>query len=371
MAGAGLGVSDAEAVHEPRSPRGVLRVLGAVVVAVAGALSCRAIGTPLPWLIGPLLAVALLCMADVRLQAPPAARELGQWAIGVALGLYFSPDVVREIARLAPWIFAAVLFAVLLGAAGAVLLARATGTDGTTAFFAMAIGGASEMAAQAARHGGRVERVAAAHSLRIMLVVLIVPFAFQLLDLHGTDPYRPFAHAFVPQGFALLVAVTLGGAAVMERLGSPNSWMLGPLLVAATITATGHSFSALPVAVVNAGQLLIGISLGSHFTPAFFRAAPRFLAAVAAITGVYLVCSVAFGLVLAHGAGLQPATAVIATTPGGIGEMALTAQALQLGVPIVTAFHAIRMAAVVVSVGWVYAAWRQRFPAAAGESHDD
>jgi uncharacterized membrane protein AbrB (regulator of aidB expression) len=39
--------------------------------------------------------------------------------------------------------------------------------------------------------------------------------------------------------------------------------------------------------------------------------------------------------------------------------MALTAKALQLGVPIVTAFHAIRMAAVVLSAGAAYALWRR------------
>jgi uncharacterized protein len=39
--------------------------------------------------------------------------------------------------------------------------------------------------------------------------------------------------------------------------------------------------------------------------------------------------------------------------------MALTAKALQLGVPIVTAFHAIRMAAVVLSVGITYRTWRR------------
>ena len=176
----------------------------------------------------------------------------------------------------------------MLGALGSWVLARATGADGTTAFFAMAIGGASEMAAQAQRHGGRVDRVAAAHSLRIMLVVLIVPLLFSWLDVHGLDPYTPLARVFDPIGFAVLVAVTLGAAAAMERFGSPNSWMIGPLLAAAVITATGHTFSALPVAVVNGGQLLIGISLGIHFTPEFFRAAPRFLTVVALITLGYL-----------------------------------------------------------------------------------
>ena len=335
------------------------RIVAALAIALAGAGAAVALRVPLPWLIGPLVAVALASMAGAPLSAPPAARQLGQWAIGVALGLYFSPDVLHELARLAPWVVLAVLFAIVLGAAGSWLLSRVTATDLPTSFFAMAIGGASEMAAQALRHGGRIDRVAAAHSLRIMLVVLLVPLIFSGLGVHGRDAYVPLARDFSVPGFALLVAVTLAAAVVMERVGSPNSWMIGPLLAAALITGTGHSFSALPVAVVNAGQMLIGISLGLHFTPEFFRAAPRFLSAVALITAVYLLIAAGFGLVLARGAHLHWSTAVIATTPGGIGEMALTAQALQLGVPIVTAFHAIRMTSVVLSAGLVYSLWRR------------
>jgi membrane AbrB-like protein len=146
----------------------------------------------------------------------------------------------------------------------------------------------------------------------------------------------------------------------MERVGAPNSWMIGPLLAAALITATGHTFSSLPTVIVNGGQLLIGVALGTRFTPEFFRAAPRFLAAVAAITLVYLLAAAAFGMLLALGSGLHWSTAIIATTPGGIGEMALTAQALKLGVPIVTAFHALRMAAIVITIGAVYRLWRRR-----------
>jgi membrane AbrB-like protein len=215
------------------------------------------------------------------------------------------------------------------------------------------------MATLAVRHGGGVDRVAAAHSLRIMLVVLIVPFAFNAFDIHGLDPYTPLAREFSWTGFAVLVAVTAGAAIAMERMGSPNSWMIGPLLAAALVTATGHTFSSLPTVVVNGGQLLIGVALGTRFTPEFFRAAPRFLAAVAAITMLYLALAAAFGLLVAQGSGLQWSTAIIATTPGGIGEMALTAQALKLGVPIVTAFHALRMAVVVVTVGAVYRMWHR------------
>lgn len=332
-------------------------VLRSLAIALLGALLCVWIRTPLPWLIGPLVAVALVSTLHGGLASPPGGRQAGQWIIGVALGLYFSPDVVREVVRLGPWVALAVAFALALGVLGSWLLGKMVATDAPTAFFGMAIGGASEMAVLAERHGGQVERVAAAHSLRIMLVVLIVPLLLNAFDIHGLDPYVPVAREFSWGGFVLLAVVTGGAAWAMRRLGSPNGWMIGPLLAAAVVTSMGLTWSSLPVPVVNAGQLLIGIGLGTRFTPGFFESAPRFLGAVAAVTLVYLVIAAVFGWLLSAGSGLHWSTAIVATTPGGIGEMALTAKALQLGVPIVTAFHAIRMAAVVLSVGITYRAW--------------
>ncbi len=350
---------DSEDAASPAAFSFALRAAAALAVALAGAAVCVYLNTPLPWLIGPLVAIAAVCMANGGLVEPPFAREGGQWIIGIALGLYFAPHVVREIARLSPWIALAVLFSIGLGWFGAWLLTKSVGTDAPTSFFAMAIGGASEMAAQAERYGGQVDRVAASHALRIMLVVLIVPIVFNALKVHGFDPYTPVAKTFSWPGFVVLIAITAGAAAVMERLNSPNSWMIGPLLAVAIITATGNSISSLPTVVINAGQLLIGVSLGSRFTPEFFRAAPRFLSAVALISLLYMLLAACFGALLARGSGLSWATATVATTPGGIGEMALTAQALQLGVPIVTAFHTLRLLALLLTIGVMYRFWQR------------
>ncbi|MNU10280.1 putative ammonia monooxygenase [compost metagenome] len=46
---------------------------------------------------------------------------------------------------------------------------------------------------------------------------------------------------------------------------------------------------------------------------------------------------------------------ILGTTPGGIAEMAITAKVLQLGVPVVTAFHVTRMVFVVIVTGPLYA----------------
>jgi hypothetical protein len=338
------------AAHRPSA----LDAAKALATALAGAGAAVALRLPLPWFTGPLIAVASANMLGARLAGVAYARDGGQWIIGTALGLYFTPEVVRALAQLAPWVGLTTLAMIALGLAAAWVLKRATGESGTTSFFAMAIGGASEMAAQAERYGGRVDRVAAAHSLRIVLVALVVPFALQWAGVQGTDPYRPAAQAFDPIGFVVLAAVTGGGAIALTRLQMPNVWMIGPLLVAGALTAGGYTFSSLPRPVLDGGQLLIGIALGTRFSPEFFRAAPRYLVAVALITLGLLAVAALYGWWLAGRGGLPVATAILATTPGGIGEMAITAKVLALGAPIVAAFHSVRLTLLVLLAGSVF-----------------
>jgi membrane AbrB-like protein len=66
-----------------------------------------------------------------------------------------------------------------------------------------------------------------------------------------------------------------------------------------------------------------------------------------------LLCA-GFGWLLSRATGLHPATLVLATSPGGIAEMAITAKVLQLGVPVVTAFQVCRLVAVLVLVEPLY-----------------
>ena len=127
---------------------------------------------------------------------------------------------------------------------------------------------------------------------------------------------------------------------------------------AALITATGHSFSSFPRVIINAGQLLIGVSLGAlHNRVLSLR--PALSVCRRGISLLYMLLAAAFSVLLAYGSGLPWPTAAIATTPGGIGEMALTAQALQLGVPVVTAFHTIRLLALLLTAGAMYRYWQK------------
>ena len=325
--------------------------LPALVLAWCAAELCVWFDTPLPWMLGPLFATAAACMLGAALAAPVQAREAGQWAIGTTLGLYFTPQVLAALGHYAGCLALSVTFALASGWLGGVALQRMSGVDRATAFFAMAVGSAAEMAVQAERHGARVDRVAAAHSLRIMLVVGIIPFALRTWSGPGVALVAPATPAVATGPLLFLVALTAAGSMALKRLRVPNAWVIGSLLVAGSLTAAGIDLPRLPEPVVHAGQLCIAVALGTRFTVAFARTAPRYLASVGACALAMLALGAGFGIAVAALAGVDPGTMILATAPGGIAEMALTARVLHLGVPIVTAFHVARMLVVVTVIG--------------------
>src|SRR5206468_1877967 len=89
------------------------------------------------------------------------------------------PDVGRAIAGAA--------FAIGLGYFTAVLLARIGGLDRTSAIFACVPGGAAEMAVLGERFGARVDQVAAGQSIRILVVVILLPALYTWSGVHGAD----------------------------------------------------------------------------------------------------------------------------------------------------------------------------------------
>lgn len=335
----------------------MLTLLGAAVAA----LLAERLHLPLPWMIGPLAVTALAGVLGLPLASSNRLRNAGQWAIGVALGLYFTPEVGGLLGTLAPAIALGVLWALAMGYGFHRFLAALNpGEAPATTFFAAAIGGASEMALLAERNGARVDRVAAAHSLRVLMVVTLIPVGFQLTGVHGADAAAPVLREVRPGGLALLTGLTLAGVAAMRLTGLPNPFVLGALLVAAGLSLAGVELSALPRWATNAGQLFIGVSLGTRFTPDFARTAPRWLVGVALGTLLMMGLSAGFAWALSAWISLHPATVILATSPGGIAEMCITAKVLELGVPAVTAFHVVRYVAVLLLTAPLYRRERKR-----------
>lgn len=342
--------------------RFAFQALSTLLLALVSALVCRELHVPLPWVIGPLVVTAAVSMTGLPTQSWGPLRNGAQWIVGIALGLYFTPDVAALMLRLWWVILLAIVWALFLGWANGHwlhrMVTRALPGDPramrATSFFASAIGGVSEMTQQAAREGARTDLVASAHSLRILMVTVLVPFGVTFAGMQGLDQALPGAREVSLPGLAILGALTLAGGWLLGRTPVANPWFIGSLFAAVLLTSSGVELSTVPTAFVNAAQLLIGVSLGVQFRSDFVHTAPRWLAAVGVGSLAMMALCVGFSLVLSQLTGLQFATAILSTAPGGIGEMAITAKVLKLGVPVVTAFQVCRLAAVILLVGPMY-----------------
>jgi membrane AbrB-like protein len=186
---------------------------------------------PLPWMVGSLLAVIAVRCSGWLVKEVPHGRQTGQWLIASAIGLHFTSEVLQQVIDHFAVILAGALGTLLLGLIGIFILLR-SGTDRATAFFASMPGGASEMVNLAGRHDAQPAMVAAAHSLRLLLVVLIVPalFTWSLPPVDAPLPAPvswPWLAILLPAGVLL--------ALLWKKLGQPNPWMLAKNAVARSV----------------------------------------------------------------------------------------------------------------------------------------
>ena len=311
---------------------------------------------PLPWMVGSLLAVIAVRCSGWLVSEVPRGRQVGQWIVASAIGLHFTGEVMREVLAHFGVILAGAVGTLLLGLIGIFILLR-SGSDRATAFFASMPGGASEMVVLANRHQAEAASVAAAHSLRLLLVVLIVPALFTWgLPTVAAPPAAPVSWPW------LAVLLPAGGllALLWKRLGQPNPWMLGPLTVCALASVAFDLHIGLPGWAGALGQWLIGCSLACHFDRPFFRSAPAFLLQILLFTLLAMLVAAALGGALGWLTALDEVSLMLGMMPGGITELCLTAEALQLSVALVTAVQVLRLFLVMFLAEPLFRLWQRR-----------
>jgi membrane AbrB-like protein len=338
-------------------------IIRALAVGLPAGYLFQRLHTPIPWMIGPMIAVAALNLTGVRMHSPPYARQMGQVILGSAVSLYFTPPVVVALAANLPAIVAATVAVFLVGGFGALTLSRASGVDAKSTFFASIPGGAMAMAVLADRYGAQIAPVAVAHSLRVSLVVIVIPFTLT----YGGIPlvasaYRPAVPLAYPV-LALWLATGFLFGGISERLRLHNGYLLTPIFLGAALTVSGIQLSAVPRWMTDFAQLMFGLVLGARYERAFFARYKLFIPFALLNSFFILIASVVAGVALAWAFDLPLATMIIATSPGGLAEMTITAQALQISVPLVVAFHLFRVVMVNMGTQYIYTLGARLLPA--------
>ncbi len=330
------------ALSLPPLPRLTRTQVETALVATLGGAALTLLHVPLAWMIGALLATAAFSWHR-EVDFPPWARPAGLVFLGLGLGATFSGPVLAAVTGSLPALAVAGVLSIAAGVAIAPLFGKLAGTETRVSVFSTVPGGIVVMAMLAHEAKVPVAPVTLAQTVRVLVVVLTFPPLLGWLAPHGDisefmAPRQPFSAL----GLALMVAGGLLTIWPLARLGIANPWMLGPCALAIALAGTGHLPSGVPKPLVDAAQVAMGATLGLRLNRAFVLSAKRlFRASVISSIALCLLLA-AMAVPLAWAAGLPVAAAILGLAPGGMPEMALTAKALELAVPLVLGFHLTR-----------------------------
>ena len=322
-------------------PAFLIRPVLTALAAFTGAEAAYLMHIPLPWMLGSMFGVACITLAGQVYPQPKWARRSAQVFIGSALGLFFTPLIFQQLWGFLPWITIGSASVILMSLLVAPLLQKTAGLDGATTLYAISLGGASEMSAQAQEMGADAPMVALSHTVRIVLVTLTTSLIAGASGGALPAP-NPSAQYLTLSNAAILLVCSYLVGMLFVRLHISSAWKLGALLAGCLFALSGMQ-GRWPQEGIVVAQMVIGWGLGQNMTRSFFTRAPKAMLAMAGSTLLLMTGCMGIAWLLAQQLNIPLITAFLAMAPGGMTEMGLIAKLFGLAVPMVITFHLLRM----------------------------
>ncbi|MFP6742165.1 MAG: AbrB family transcriptional regulator, partial [Alphaproteobacteria bacterium] len=216
--------------------------------AVGGAIFAW-LNMPLAWMIGAMCATTVASVSGANVRMLPSLRQFMIAVLGVMLGSAFHPEIVEQMARLSLSLGVLFLYMLLITGLVYAYFRKVMRYDGATAYFSAIPGGLNEMVLIGGASGGDDRTIALTHASRILLVVMVIPFWFRLVEGYEPSPSSagaPFATiALADLGVMALCGVV--GFLVARLVKVPAPALIGPMILSAAAHLTGIAASRPPV----------------------------------------------------------------------------------------------------------------------------
>jgi membrane AbrB-like protein len=141
----------------------------------------------------------------------------------------------------------------------------------------------------------------------------------------------------------VVLVIATAGVLVVGRLRLSNPWVIGALATTGLLSGLGLTEGGMPTPLFNAGQLIVGVVIGSRFKQDAIRACARLLLPATMLILLSTTLLLGYAQLLTQLTGMQSATMILAVSLGGLAEMSSTAQFFNLGVVLITGFHITRV----------------------------
>lgn len=335
--------------------KAILRSIAVLGAAYACGALLERLHFPLPWLVGAMLAAVVMRLSGLKALVPAWTRPLGQITVASSIGMMFTPAAVLELQSLLWPIVLAALGTIAVGLGCAWVLSRLSGLDIVSAGLASVPIGPVESATLAAKLHRDPGPIIFAQTLRIMLIVVIIPAV-----IIGSSGLSNTATVTLKQvnwtwgGAVLLLLCGVVGAFLARKVHLSNPYFLGPLAMTSLAASVALPVSPIPYAALVSAQIFLGVWLGAAFDPSLLSRGRRMIAVMVVSNLLLLVLCAAMAFGVSWVTGVDWHITVLGTAPGSVTEMALSAKILGEGVTTVIAFHIVRVFIVMPAAPWIF-----------------
>ncbi len=154
-------------------------------------------------------------------------------------------------------------------------------------------------------------------------------------------------HSCLKLGITFLIG-TLGGW-LFAALSIPLPWMLGSM-VATTCVALGGQSLERPIRLRLAMLAVLGVTLGSSFTPEILAKSAGWFGSLATMSGFVVIVSAISFLTIWKMVGLDRPTAFFSSVPAGVNDMVIVGAAMGGDERTIALIHGIRILLTVLTI---------------------
>lgn len=331
-----------------------------MAVAFIGGLLAKRLKLPAPGLVG-----AIICVVVYNLTVGKAYFPSGlSFYVRIISGYYIGSTITVEKLKVlknaklaAPVMLVSILVTSLMVGTVVYLI---SGLDAATVYYATAPGGINEMSLLAMDMGGQPSKVAAVQVLRLSFTVSVIPIIIKSVSgrLAAKHPeLLPTPHDNETENkkrektpwyrFFLVLAVAYAFAKVFNAIGVPSAAMLGSLTGTVVMCVLKQGIS-LPKDVKFFVQVFSGAYIGQQVTKSEVAQLGELVVPIIVMLILMVIVNFIQGYLTHKLCKCDLLTGLYATAPGGISDISLIANDVGADGTLVTAFHIVRILAVVV-----------------------
>jgi len=145
------------------------------------------------------------------------------------------------------------------------------------------------------------------------------------------------------------LVAAVGAALLLDRLNFPAGALIGAMVAIAAIKLLGNEAPNMPAALRVGALIIIGWDLGSRFNKQLVATLTNNIAPLVLVIACFLITGWVLAWMLWKFGVMDPVTAVLATSPGGLVQMGALTSETQANAALVVGFHLLRIVAVLLS----------------------